>query len=492
MRYWCSKAPRIFTSAVLLCAAARAASGLERLRVSENGRFLVTARGKPFFWLGDTAWKLIQGTVREDTPNQPSVRRYFENRAAKGFTVVQACAVSWVSVNAYGQEAFIDGDYSRPRTVPGPANDYWDFVDDVLDIAAQHNIYVALLPMWLKIVPDDNPIVRDPSKAYRYGHFLGSRYHARANIIWVLGGDPSPATDVDHPARLALTRAVAEGIADGVNGVDLFDGQADFSTTMMTFHPTGGGQSSSRLLHNEPWLDFNMIQTGARFQFTNYETVAADYAKSPVKPTLDGEVAYEGSLSLRRSEPQDRRVGPWEVRKGAYWDLFAGGFGHTYGHRSFIGWLRRGETDVWGAIIPWFESLDAPGALQMSHLRALMESRPFLSRIPDQSVIAGNERPGMERALATRGTDGAYAMVYLPTGRPVSVNLEKLSGNTVSAWWFDPRRGTARRIGSFERNGEREFVPPSEGEDHDWVLVLDDASRKFDAPGAGRQPWRKR
>jgi hypothetical protein len=36
-----------------------AAAPLPALRVSENQRFLITADGKPFFWLADTAWQLI-------------------------------------------------------------------------------------------------------------------------------------------------------------------------------------------------------------------------------------------------------------------------------------------------------------------------------------------------------------------------------------------------------------------------------------------------
>ena len=35
-----------------------------QLKVSENKRFLVTADGQPFFWLGDTAWELFH---RPDT-----------------------------------------------------------------------------------------------------------------------------------------------------------------------------------------------------------------------------------------------------------------------------------------------------------------------------------------------------------------------------------------------------------------------------------------
>ena len=93
---------------------------------------------------------------------------------------------------------------------------------------------------------------------------------------------------------------------------------------------------------------------------------------------LDSEVAYEDSPPLNKKELQlfpGRRVSPWNVRRGAYWDVFAGGAGHTYGHRSFVGWVRAGEKPLkHGADTPWFESLAAPGARQMKWLRRLIES----------------------------------------------------------------------------------------------------------------------
>jgi hypothetical protein len=54
----------------------------------------------------------------------------------------------------------------------------------------------------------------------------------------------------------------------------------------------------------------------------------------------------------------------------------------------------------------------------------------------------------------------------------------------VKAWWFNPRDGSANAIGEFSNEGEREFVPPAPGEALDWVLVLDDASKSYPAPGA--------
>jgi len=66
---------------------------LEPLKVSDNGRFLVTASGKPFFWLGDTCWHMYGKSVHHDQENQPSVEKYFSNRAEKGFTVIQSVLV---------------------------------------------------------------------------------------------------------------------------------------------------------------------------------------------------------------------------------------------------------------------------------------------------------------------------------------------------------------------------------------------------------------
>jgi hypothetical protein len=284
-----------------------------------------------------------------------------------------------------------------------------------------------------------------------------------------------------------MTRALAEGVSDGVADVDRYDGQADWTTTLMSYHPPGGGKSSSLFLHDEPWLDFNMIQTTTRFGFKNYETVAADFAEDPPKPTFDGEVAYEYSLPLNRREQRQRpgdRITAWDVRRAAYWNVFAGGFGHTYGHRNLIGWVCRGDEPLkHGADRTWFQSLNAPGAQQMAHLKALIESRPVLTRVPDESLIVAGQGEGVHHVQAARSTDGSYALVYAATGAPVTIDLSRMSGKSIVAHWYDPRTGHSSLIGRFPGTDRRRFTPRTHGKGQDWVLVLDDASRKFSPPG---------
>ena len=76
------------------------------LKVSEDGRFLVYEDGRPFFYLGDTAWELFHRLNREEADE------YLENRAAKGFTVIQAVVLAELDglrdPNPYGHVPLVD------------------------------------------------------------------------------------------------------------------------------------------------------------------------------------------------------------------------------------------------------------------------------------------------------------------------------------------------------------------------------------------------
>src|SRR4051794_39741956 len=87
--------------ALLLATSAPARADAPRLKVSDNKRFLVTTDGRPFFYLGDTAWELFHRLNREEAD------RYLTDRARKGFTVIQAVVLAELdglhTPNPYGQ-----------------------------------------------------------------------------------------------------------------------------------------------------------------------------------------------------------------------------------------------------------------------------------------------------------------------------------------------------------------------------------------------------
>jgi hypothetical protein len=79
----------------------------------------------------------------------------------------------------------------------------------------------------------------------------------------------------------------------------------------------------------------------------------------------------------------------------------------------------------------WFQALNAPSAAQMGYLRGLIESRPFLTQSPDQSLMANGEGDDLEHVAALRGE--GYALIYTPTGQRVCMKVKKCPGNRVGA-----------------------------------------------------------
>jgi|WetSurMetagenome_2_1015567.scaffolds.fasta_scaffold05887_4 hypothetical protein len=431
-----------------------------KLKVSDNKRFLVFEDGTPFFYLGDTGWELFHRLNKTET------EKYLENRRVKGFTVIQAVALAELdglnTPNAEGNKPLIDNDPLRPNEA------YFSHVDWVIKTAAEKGIFIGLLPTWGdKVDPQrwgKGPKIFNKDNAYRYGQWIGTRYKDFKNIIWINGGDREGGGD-NFP--------IWNAIAQGIKSVD--------KNHLMTFHPMGEN-SSSAWFHNSSWLDFNMAQTGhgQRSYAAYIRFIVRDYNLKPIKPCLDGEPRYEdhpvgwnpGILGWFNDE---------DVRQALYWDLFSGAFGHTYGCHP-IWQMKTPEREAVGLVRNnWYDVLDLPGAYDLIYARRLIESRPFLSRVPDQSLIVPAYYPETDYIVATRG-DG-YAFVYFPTGYSAEIILGKIGAKQITAYWFDPRTGSAKLIESMDGSVTRKFTPPTAGRGNDWILVLDDASKNFKTPG---------
>ncbi|MCW5964603.1 MAG: glycoside hydrolase family 140 protein [Bryobacterales bacterium] len=444
---------------------------LPRLKVSENRRFLVTESGEPFFYLADTAWELFHRLDRKQAVD------YLALRAAQRYTAIQAVALAELEgidePNAYGDLPLIDRDPARPAVTNGanPGNpaqyDYWDHVDYIIDQANARGLYIAMLPTWGRWVHNEPQPVFTPANAQAYGEFLGKRY-GRKGIIWVIGGDRTP-TGVEE-----TWRAIARGIAIGVSG------REDYDKVLMTFHPRGG-QTSSSHFHNDNWLHFNMQQTGHGLAagVKSWERIAKDYALTPVKPVVDGEPLYEDHPLAFRDTEHGYSFDA-HVRQRAYWSVFSGACGHTYGNHSVWQMYAPDRKPINGPLFSWNQAIHRPGAAQMQHVRNLIESRPQLSRVPDDSLVA-DPLDGADRIVATRGE--GYVFIYSAQGRKFTVHLGKISGDRVRATWVNPRTGDRMAAGEFANEGNQEFTCPSQGFGADWLLVLDDTARNFPLPG---------
>lgn len=449
-----------------LCAQSLFSHG--QLEVTKNGHYLQFQDGTPFFWLGDTGWELFHRLTLDEAT------RYLDNRAAKGFNVIQAVALAEFdglrTPNQYGEVPFKNLDPSQPN------EQYFKIVDSIIGMAKARNMFVGLLPTWGDKVTKmwgEGPVVFDSTNAYTYGKWLGNRYRQAANIIWILGGD-RPAMQDSNDWR-PIWRAMARGITEATR-----------HQCLITYHPAGGRLSTSQWLQGESWLDINMFQSGhgGGHDVPVWELVTRDRSYTPAKPTLDGEPNYE-----------DHPVNPWpkwntdsgyyrayDVRKQCYRSVFAGACGVTYGHHAIWQFMNAREAAVNYPDRGWINAMDRPGAYQVGYLRRLMESRPMLERVPDTSLVAGDVGSKGAHMEAFRASDNSYAMIYLPIGKTVTINTAALP-KRLTAWWFNPKDGKAQKAVFTEGNNALAATPPTTGFENDWVLVLDDALKNYGEPG---------
>ena len=427
--------------------------------VSSNHHF-IERDGKPFFWLGDTAWELFHRLNREDA------EKYFKVRSEQGFTVVQAVVLAEMDglhkPNAYGQTPLINDDPLMPN------EKYFEHVDYIISLADKFHINIALLPTWGDKIFKDRwgagPEIFNEKNASAYGTWIARRYKDRKNIIWIVGGDRNPRNDQD----VAIWRSMALAIQSEIG-----------SKGLISYHPQPNQLGAGQWFNDDKWLSFNMFQNGHCRDGAIYDKIFASYNRQPVRPVLDGEPIYEDHPVCFNAN--DLGISnAYDVRKYAYLDLFAGAFGHTYGCHDIWQMYSPGQEAINGAHIFWYDAVNLPCANQMQYVRKLIESHPMLERVPDQSLIKESNSSPAERIQSTSGAD--YLFVYTAAGKPFTVMLDKIKVKTYQAHWYNPRNGKITDVPIATGTVRMSFTPPTTGYGQDWVLVVDDAGKNYPRP----------
>lgn len=438
------------------------------LSVSENGRYFKNG-ATPFFWMGDTAWLLFQNLTLEET------YVYLKNRKDKGFNVIQATIIHELpgaQIREDGtmikrrdiSQAFYDMDMTRPNL----ETEFWKHIDRVIQMAEELGVYLALVPCWGTVVDAGYLTLENVSA---YAKFLGERYHSYPNIIWLIGGDCRGDANYELWCTFGYTI------------------KALCKEHLVSFHPFGR-TSSSFWFDEEDFMDFHCFQSGHRrydqislgewddnnqkegwFGEDNWRYVIRDQSSLRRRPTLDAEPSYEQIPQGLHDDSQPY----WQAedaRRYAYWSVFAGAAGHTYGHNAIFQFYDpENGMPLFGVNMTWREALHDCGSNQMQFLKALFQKVDYESGKAADELIVAKQGEGYERISAFAGVGFAYFYTY--SGKRFAVNLEKLKWPKVSAWWFDPVNGAYSFIDNYEAESKMWFVPSNKRREHnDWVLVL--------------------
>ena len=425
----------------------------KQLTVSDNHRYILE-NGKPFFWFADTAWLMFLRMSEEE------IDIYLRNRKEKGINVIQA-----VLIHSFAPD-------SKTSLLPAAGNtageDYWSFVERVLDKMDAIGLYAGLLPIWGQNIKDGRMGLANMTA---YAEFLGARFRDRRNIIWILGGD-----------------------VRGDAGIDIFRREAEIlkkhnPERLITFHPFGR-TSSSYWFQDSWWLDFNMFQSGHRrydqaqlgewddripeepfYGEDNWRYVLHDHGCTPIKPTLDGEPSYEG-IPQGLHNVRNPYWEEWDVRRYAYWSVFAGAAGHTYGSNAVMQvWNNPDELPAYGARELWSEAIHHPGIGQLSHLKSLMESVDFIHGSPRDDLLAYGQKERYHRIAVLAGDDYIFCYDYM--GDDFMLRMDGYKNRKLDCWWMDPRSGVKSYIKTVYNEEKLLFSPPARKEfANDWVLIV--------------------
>lgn len=396
------------------------------LRVASSGRHLEDQNGVPFQVRGDAAWSLMIQL------SQAEVVTYLDSRKSLGFNVALVNLIDRVFGDKAPANYYDELPFQGDAFQSDPNDDYFDHVDYVVGQAAARGIVLLLDPTYLGYTWAEgwsNEIAAaSTAQMQAWGAFLGNRYKAFGNIIWVVGGDTDPTS---YAAKL-------EAFVTGLRGAG--------ANQLITAH--NAPESTAR----DPWTSAEWLAVNNVYSYstTTWVQMAAAYAVTPTMPAFFVEGGYEGEASWTAQQ----------LRAFALWGLL-GGCGHVFGNRP-----------IWLFDTGWQSALSGTGSTSMGHIHDVFAARAWHLLEPDADVLTAGESSGAAYALAARASDGSTAIAYLPTSREVTADLTKIAGASAIVAWINPATGAVTSEGSFATSGPQSFTPPAAG---DWILVLDSA-----------------
>jgi hypothetical protein len=407
----------ILVEVLLIYSTAEAQLPVYPLKISDNSRYLVDQNDKPFFMSGEAGWSLIAQVSKEDAI------LYLDDRNEKGFNVIMVNLIEHAFCNNaprnyYGEHPFTGTTFVTPN------EDYFEHADYVINEAAQRGMVVMLFPLYLGYGCGSQGWCNEVSSAslsdmYTWGQYVGTRYENYDNIIWAIGADTDPS-----PVKAKVLEFVR--------------GMTDYDTRhLITAHNQPGSEAISPW-ENESWLTINNVYS---YSTSLYVQCYSAYTVNPVMPYFMLESVYENEHGASQQQ----------LRSQAYWPVLSGGMGHIFGNCPI-----------------WHFGSDG------MYVQQLFTSLDWHLLVPDFDHVvmtAGYGNWGNRNYVTAALTEDGNTMVaYLPSSRPVTIDMSKISGFEANCKWYNPSNGSNTEIGTYATSGNQNFTPPSNG---DWLLVID-------------------
>lgn len=416
-----------------------------------KGRYIYN-NNEPFYILGDTAWLILQKL------NMEEIKRYLKNRKSLGFNYIQFVLIYSDSLNHDINE--MKHNYIDPND-----RAFWTKALELVKLCNELDIIAGILPCWGAVVKDGFINIEN---AKQYGNFLVHFFKDYTNIIWVLGGDVRP-----------------DGFLDVYN---ILGNTLKESGRLVTFHPFG--RTGSYLWFNdEPWLDFNMYQSGHRrydqlnlnawddryslnedaFGEDSYKYVRKGLSYKNQKPILDAEPSYEGIVQGLH-DPKEPYWEARHIRRYAYWSVFEGACGFIYGNNAIIQFYNYDGFGSYGVRESWLEGLTSPGGAELLYLKKLTDKFDFTKGRSNPTLILNNKD---KHHFSACYSSSDYILIYTYKGDKLEIDLSNYKTKKMDLYIMNPENNSKAYYDTIINQDKYVFRPTRRRElSNDWVLIF--------------------
>ena len=375
--------------------------------------------GTPFYFFGDTNWRLGQTLSSEDLDHDTALD-YLDIRASQGFNYIHT---NFGYDPNEGGELW-DGTEGRDLN-PG----FFQELDRRIEYMNDLGITTGYMLEWAQGWKNDFSSQAD---RLQYAEYVTARYSAH-NVVFIVSGEYNETLSADVYSEIGQT----------IDATDPHD-------RMITIHAT----RSVERFASESWMDFGDYQQ----QYSNLHQEILD-SRDHDKPVVNSEYAYylrdangDGDVDKPNSNTLE------EIRDASYDIVMAGG-------HLVTGW---GTTYFGGYRDPGPFNPDDPRnddwEEDVQHVKTLLTDREWWKLEPHDELIGG---PGTEYLLADIGEE--YVAYVRGNSGNYSLDLDTTSVETYDIQRFDPREGTYTDLGTHTGNGTFTFSPP---DSQDWVYIL--------------------
>lgn len=411
---------------------------VHRYVTGRTGRHFVDQSGVPILLKGDSPWSALANT----TPAQWAT--YCAYLASVGFNAaILDLAPTPVGGGAYARAEAATYDGLKPftswtdwTTVSEP---YWARVDTFVATAASQGISLLLVPAYAAQGATGNNaavLAAQPlAKVAAFGTFLGNRYKTAANVLWAIGGDWGTAWG-NTPTSATTWAAYAPAYATLQAAV-----KAAGDAHMWTVHGSPRPASTST-----DGLSYDVPQTRGLYDFDFGYTYQPTYnfpvralAVTPDLPVIYGEGNY-ASENNTGGPPTTNE----SLRRALLWAYSLGVAG------DFMG------TEQWRGQTGWVSAIPRTAFTEAQKIHETFEGIDWHRLVPDAGLFltsgagtkpttgtqdaAGVDVLESTYATASLVSDGSLAVVYVPTARAFTVDLNRL-GTSPMVFRVDPTTG---------------------------------------------------